>query len=1116
MKPRTPGFWLIVATVGLLALLPMQALAGMSPEEVKMFTETKAKAEKGDLEAHFNLAACYARGWGVAQDQTEAVKWIRKAADKGYPMAQFSLGNCYDNGNGVTKNAVEAAKWMRKAADQGFANAQNTLASYYANGKGVAMSQVEAAKWMRKAADQGDPIAQYNLGNSYNLGRGVPKDQVEAVKWTRKAAEQDDAPAQYNLGNSYANGEGVAKDTIEAAKWYRKAADQGHAEAAESLDSLNRMTPSKGTPATETTVTTLDGTRVIITKKGNVTNVETVGNLSPNAALTGNTLAEIKPENNPVDLLARAVELFPQNQRAAYQLGLAARLRAQFDQKRVADRTAQQAFSVLTMQPANERVLSWGGGSQTIGVEDHRAVLAWARKSGPPTYHPAWMIQHGMGAFGASSRVGAGLNAGFVAASAWSQVLDDYAKHIDTPSFWVTRHERNNPANFPTLLKAMESRCLSELDAGPTGDVGRQKLRAVVVDFDLKAADPALALLDARDAMRAIVAAPNSVVPANGEVKSFEDYSAKAEQGQAEAQYNLGMIYRTGSHGVAKNVPVSVTWLTKSAEQGHSRAQYYLGRTYFDFDGNTSGVAKDTPKAVSWWGKAAAQGDADAQEALGFCYARGFGGLVKNEIEAYAYQILASRSNASAMAWRGKLEASLSPESLRAGVARSKVLQAAIVVTANSVAPASEVKTPLAEVKSIQDLKAKAVKGDRGAQRDLAIAYEEGEGVAQDYTEAAKWFHKAAEQGDMFSQFATGSNYEQGEGVAKNLPEALRWYRKAADQGYARAQFNVGNSYYHGLGVTRNFAEAIKWYRTCAEEGDVLVAGRALYGLGFCHANGQGVTKNLVEAYAHYDLAGATVADARAGLLDLGSKLTADQLAAAKKRSAALQKELSDKLRSKDKTAKPSQSVTPASAEPAKLPTPQVTKTMAEQRDAYAQYRMGYSYANGDGVEKNLVESLKWYRKAAENGQVEAQYRLGFIYEQGRGVPVDYVESASWWRKAADQGHAGAQFSLGYCYGRGEGVPRNPSEAVKWFRKSADQGNASAYRFLGNAYERGQGVGIDKVEAYAYLTLALTGSSSARGELDSMTRGMTPNAIQKGKLRAKELQKEIDDKKARK
>jgi TPR repeat protein len=789
------------------------------------------------------------------------------------------------------------------------------------------------------------------------------------VKWTRKAAEQDDAPAQYNLGNSYANGEGVAKDTIEAAKWYRKAADQGHAEAAESLDSLNRMTPSKGTPATETTVTTLDGTRVIITKKGNVTNVETVGNLSPNASLTGNTLAEIKPENNPVDLLARAVELFPQNQRAAYQLGLAARLRAQFDQKRVADRTAQQAFSVLTMQPANERVLSWGGGSQTIGAEDHRAVLAWARKSGPPTYHPAWMIQHGMGAFGASSRVGAGLNAGFVAASAWSQVLDDYAKHIDTPSFWVTRHERNNPANFPTLLKGMESRYLSELDAGPTGDVGRQKLRAVVVGFDLKAADPALALLDARDAMRAIVAAPKSVVPANGEVKAFEHYSAKAEQGQAEAQYNLGMIYRTGSHGVAKNVPVSVTWLTKSAEQGHSRAQYYLGRTYFDFDGNTSGVAKDTPHAVSWWGKAAAQGDADAQEALGFCYARGFGGLVKNEIEAYAYQILASRSNASAMAWRGKLEASLSPESLRAGVARSKVLQTAPVVTANSAAPASGVKAPPAEVKAIQDLKAKAAKGDRTAQFTLGINYANGsEGLARDSVEAVKWYRMAADQGHVTAQYYLGRRYASGSGVAKDIVQAVAWYRKAADQGFAEAQFKLGTYYSNGVNATPNQVQAFSWYRKAADQGF-----------------------------------------------------------------------------------------------------------------AEAQYILGNSYTKGEGVAKDHYQAMRWYRKAAEQGFAMAQLNLGNCYYTGTpALPKDFVQAAKWWRKVAEQGNPEAQFKLGNCYASGEGVTR------------------------------------DDIEAYAYWSIAGITFADARTSLAVLEKQMSAGKIAAGQKRTKELQEEISTKMAAK
>ena len=53
----------------------------------------------------------------------------------------------------------------------------------------------------------------------------------------------------------------------------------------------------------------------------------------------------------------------------------------------------------------------------------------------------------------------------------------------------------------------MESLCLSELDAGPTGDIGRKKLRAIVVSFDLKAADPALALLEAREQRLAIAAA---------------------------------------------------------------------------------------------------------------------------------------------------------------------------------------------------------------------------------------------------------------------------------------------------------------------------------------------------------------------------------------------------------------------------------------------------------------------------------------------------------------------------------------------------------------------------------------------------------------------------------
>ena len=149
MKPRTPGFWLIVATVGLLALLPMQALAGMTPEEVKMFTETKAKAEKGDLEAQHQLGFCFSQGQGVAGSSEQAAAWFRKAAVQGYAPAQYSLGVRTFAGLGVARDQVQAVAWYRKAAQQGHTEAQAMLGYLYAiGGNGVAKDEVEAyAYW---------------------------------------------------------------------------------------------------------------------------------------------------------------------------------------------------------------------------------------------------------------------------------------------------------------------------------------------------------------------------------------------------------------------------------------------------------------------------------------------------------------------------------------------------------------------------------------------------------------------------------------------------------------------------------------------------------------------------------------------------------------------------------------------------------------------------------------------------------------------------------------------------------------------------------------------------------------------------------------------------------
>ncbi len=92
----------------------------------------------------------------------------------------------------------------------------------------------------------------------------------------------------------------------------------------------------------------------------------------------------------------------------------------------------------------------------------------------------------------------------------------------------------------------------------------------------------------------------------------------------------------------------------------------------------------------------------------------------------------------------------------------------------------------------------------------------------------------------------------------------------------------------------------------------------------------------------------------------------------------------------------------------------------------------------GQGVSEDYAEAMKWYRKAADQGNTQAQFELGSIYQWRDGVvPQDYAEAMKWYRKAANRGHAGAAFMLGGMYFRGRGVPQNHAEAMKWLRKAA-------------------------------------------------------------------------------
>jgi TPR repeat protein len=111
----------------------------------------------------------------------------------------------------------------------------------------------------------------------------------------------------------------------------------------------------------------------------------------------------------------------------------------------------------------------------------------------------------------------------------------------------------------------------------------------------------------------------------------FQSNLKAAEQGDAVAQYSLGVLYSTGE-GVIKNDKKAITWYRKAAEQGHAHAQFNLGIGY----ATAVGVLQDDKKAITWYRKAAEQGHAHAQFNLGIGYATGVG-VLQDDKKAYMW-----------------------------------------------------------------------------------------------------------------------------------------------------------------------------------------------------------------------------------------------------------------------------------------------------------------------------------------------------------------------------------------------------------------------------------------------------------------------------------------------
>jgi len=135
------------------------------------------------------------------------------------------------------------------------------------------------------------------------------------------------------------------------------------------------------------------------------------------------------------------------------------------------------------------------------------------------------------------------------------------------------------------------------------------------------------------------------------EIEAFKAMRRRAEAGEAEAQFKVGVMYAYG-RGTAKDETEAVTWLRKAAQQKHLTAQTRLGLML----ARGAGVKKSETEAAEWLRQAAEQKDPVAQFNLGLMHAHGLGVAKDRERALHWYRQAAAQGHAGARVNLGVLE----------------------------------------------------------------------------------------------------------------------------------------------------------------------------------------------------------------------------------------------------------------------------------------------------------------------------------------------------------------------------------------------------------------------------------------------------------------------------
>ena len=291
----------------------------------------------------------------------------------------------------------------------------------------------------------------------------------------------------------------------------------------------------------------------------------------------------------------------------------------------------------------------------------------------------------------------------------------------------------------------------------------------------------------------------------------------KAEEGDANAQYVVASMF-----SYKDDEANAVKWYTRSAEQGYYKSQSMLC-SYYVYG---KVIRKDFKKGLKWCSAAVENsttpnsfGAGHVPYQIGLIYHDGGEGILQDYVGAYKWYgisvYLGGFKSNEAAEKRSTLEEKMLPKQINSAQNQTQLWvneyeQRELAKGPYYLAKKHDLNGEYKE--ALKWYKEAAEQRNADAAKRLYMMYTIGTGVPKDAVEAMTWRIKAASFGDAESQALIGHSILLGlDGFEKNSTEAARWFLKAGDQGNISVAYTLSKMYLTGNGVDPSVKKGMMW-----------------------------------------------------------------------------------------------------------------------------------------------------------------------------------------------------------------------------------------------------------------------------------------------------------------